>query len=82
MSAVDTETRTDEGLRQRLIVNRLLAKTGWKCTVSWARHQGEKVPLFVAIHDHYPVQMAVRVEELLRRCWWQEDNRLVPLGEN
>lgn len=55
-----------------------LAETGWRTTSHWQRHGVQVWEVFFADHDKYPQQRALSMKELVKRCVWQETNRLLP----
>lgn len=68
-----TMQEKQSSLEVRLGAQMFLAESGWRCRVE-GNQNGDEV--FFAVHDSYPEQSGLKLSELVKRCVWQETNRM------
>lgn len=74
MSALTVERATELSRREAAIA--YLTSGGWMVTVIPQAHGDDVWELFFAYHKQYHDQRALDYVELVRRCEWDERNRI------
>jgi hypothetical protein len=75
LNVLDAPAQTDPELMLRLQATIFLEESGWSTAVIPQHHGGVDWDVFFAYRDGYSDQRAVSVQELLRRCLWEERYR-------